>query len=266
MFYYLSKLALVVSLPSSVCVMLLALGLVLAASERRRRTARLILAAGLAGLIIFGFTPFANWLILPLEERFNRPELSRLPAQPVGIIILGGFENTWISRYRHELAVNEGAERLIEGVLLAQRLPAARVVFTGGSNDLLNRDGAAEIVADYMAAFGVDRRRIVLEGLSRTTAENASMTRDLVHPKKGETWLLVTSAHHMPRAIGAFRRAGFAVTAWPVDYRTAGAEDKWIGFPTLSEGLRRADLGVKEWLGLLGYWLGGRTSELFPAP
>ena len=68
-------------------------------------------------------------------------------------------------------------------------------------------------------------KRIELEGKSRNTAENATFSKALANPKPGERWLLVTSAHHMPRSVGCFRRAGFAVEAYPVDWRTRGAAD-----------------------------------------
>ena len=58
----------------------------------------------------------------------------------------------------------------------------------------------------------------MLEDQSRNTRENAIFTRRLVDPKPGERWLLVTSAWHMPRAIGVFRKAGFEIEAFPVDY------------------------------------------------
>jgi uncharacterized SAM-binding protein YcdF (DUF218 family) len=106
----------------------------------------------------------------------------------------------------------------------------------------------------------------MLEDQSRTTAENAAFSRRLVMPKPGERWLLVTSAYHMPRSIGAFRTAGFPVEAYPVDYRTMGPADLWIPFDSIATGLRRTDLAVHEWIGLLAYWLTGRSSELFPAP
>ena len=74
------------------------------------------------------------------------------------------------------------------------------------------------------------------------------------------------SAYHLPRAIGAFRKVGFMVEAYPVDWRTRGSEDLARVFSTLSEGLSRTDTAVHEWLGLVVYWLTGRSSELFPGP
>ena len=67
--------------------------------------------------------------------------------------------------------------------------------------------------------------RLTLEDRSRNTIENAVYSKALAQPKPGERWLLVTSALHMPRAMGAFRQAGFAVEAYPVDYQTNGWRD-----------------------------------------
>lgn len=91
-------------------------------------------------------------------------------------------------------------------------------------------------------------------------------TRDIVRPQPGQRWLLVTSAFHMPRTVGIFRAAGFDVEAYPVDFRTTGPEDAGRGFFHVSEGLRRTDVAVREWIGLLAYYVTGRSSALFPAP
>jgi uncharacterized SAM-binding protein YcdF (DUF218 family) len=69
----------------------------------------------------------------------------------------------------------------------------------------------------------------------------------------------------MPRSMGAFRQAGFDVEPWPVDYRTRGSEDFLKPFGKVSEGLRRVDTATREWVGLLAYWLTGRTNALFPS-
>jgi uncharacterized SAM-binding protein YcdF (DUF218 family) len=87
-----------------------------------------------------------------------------------------------------------------------------------------------------------------------------------VQPQPGQRWLLVTSANHMPRAMGAFRKAGFTVEPWPVDYRTADKYDRYLMFEAPSEGLRRLELAVHEWIGLIAYRLMGRSDELFPRP
>ncbi len=107
---------------------------------------------------------------------------------------------------------------------------------------------------------------MILESRSRNTIENALLTKQLVQPKPGERWLLVTSASHMPRSVGVFRRAGFPVEAHPVDWRTRGRADAFAPFGTLAAGLARTDTALHEWAGLVGYRLTGRTSELLPGP
>src|SRR5690606_34882032 len=122
-------------------------------------------------------------------------------------------------------------ERVTETVLLARKLPEAKVVFTGGAASLLlSGESAAPAVASFLEAAGIAPDRIVLERVSRNTYENAILVRELLEPRPGDTWLLVTSAWHMPRAVGAFRQAGFDVVPWPADYRTRGADDLSLPF------------------------------------
>jgi uncharacterized SAM-binding protein YcdF (DUF218 family) len=114
-------------------------------------------------------------------------------------------------------------------------------------------------------SFGISRDRVLLETRSRNTAENAIFTKALVNPKSTERWLLVTSAQHMPRAVGCFRKAGFPVEAYPVGWRTTQQFDLF-GERTLSSGLKRLDSAAYEWIGLFAYRVTGRTPALFPAP
>ena len=189
-------------------------------------------------------------------------------GEPVaGIIILGGFEDGWVSAGRPGLAVNEAAERLTEGVRLARRWPQAKLVFTGGVGGLMGHGSdAAGAVGQFLEDVGIARDRIVLEPEALNTFQNATFTRDLVKPKPGKKWLLVTSAYHMARAVGVFRSAGFDVIAAPVDYRTRDARDLVRMFASIPAGLERFDLGVREWIGLIGYRLTGRTDTLMPGP
>ena len=128
-----------------------------------------------------------------------------------------------ISADRGEITVGHTADRIIAAVELARRYPSARVVFVGKNE--------ADFVIRLLEKLGVSRDRIIVERKSRNTIENATFAKQLVMPKPGERWLLVTSAMHMPRAVGVFRNAGFDVDAYPVDYRTTGAEDLWTLLP-----------------------------------
>ncbi len=172
-----------------------------------------------------------------------------------------------VSQPRGEVALNEAAERMTVIAELARRFPNARIVFTGGSGRIIY-DGVTEasLAARLFESFGIAKERIVLEDKSRDTDENARFTKELLDPKPGERWLLVTSAHHMPRSVGVFRAAGFPVEAYPVDFRTRGAVDLLRPFSNVGDGLRRTDTAAREWVGLVAYRLTGRTDALFPAP
>lgn len=251
--------------PSHLILLVLSAGLVLLVLKRAVPTGRVLALTGFAALLVIGFSPLGHLLILPLEERFPRP--STPPQDITGVIILGGFEDGTISHARGVLTLNEAAERLTESVVLSRLLPNARIVFTGGNGEIFRRGhSGARPVGDYLAAAGVAPDRIVLESISRNTYENAVFTRDLVKPQPSERWLLVTSASHMPRAMATFRHAGFDVVAWPVDYRTRGGQELTQPFNSLGEGIRRVDTATREWLGILTYWLVGRTATMWPDP
>lgn len=267
--FLLSKVLEFLVLPSNAMVLAALAGLALMASARTARAGFAVTAAAVALLIAFGFLPFGRLLMLPLEQRFPAFDPGR--GDPDGIVVLGGVIEAEAadrpgSGSGTESGINEAAERLTVVADLARRYPGAKILFSGG--DILMRSGTNEAHAAgaLFQSFGIPANRLMLEGRSRTTAENAKFSRGMAMPAPGEHWLLVTSAWHMPRAVGAFRKAGFPVEAYPVDYRTAGAGGLFVPFGSVSIGLRRTDVAAREWLGLAGYWATGRSSALFPAP
>ena len=150
--------------------------------------------------------------------------------------------------------------------VLSRRYPKARLVFSGGSGSLLYQElKEAKAVVPLLRQLGVDEARVIFEDQSRNTAENAVYSYRMVQPKRGETWLLVTSAFHMPRTVGSFRKVGWEVTPYPVDYYTRKTQTLPVHF---NFAQRIGSLGgvVHEFLGLLFYWLDGKTDELFPGP
>jgi uncharacterized SAM-binding protein YcdF (DUF218 family) len=266
-FYALSKIAFFLIQPSTVAALLIGAGVAMQSGERRRRAGRRWALAGLALLLAGGLLPLGNLLILPLEQRFAAVRPPNASDRIAGIIILGGFEDGWVSAGRPGLAVNESAERLTEGLRLARRLTDARVVFTGGTEAIIMpRLDAAAPVGEFLVDAGIDRGRIVLEAKSRNTGENATLSAAILKPVPGERWALVTSAYHMPRAVGIFRKAGFDVLACPTDYRTRGWGDAARLFASVPDGLKRLDLATKEWIGLVVYYATGRSAELWPSP
>ena len=243
----------------------LLLGLILGFGLRAvgwRRTGGTFLALASLGLVMTSVLPTGQ-LLRPLEDRF--PIVNRPPARVDGIVVLGGSVSLDLSEKRHQVNFGYG-ERLTAFVTLARRYPDAKLVFTGGSGALTLTDfREADVAKRLFGELGMDVSHIIFERESRNTYDNAVFTKKLVNPAAGETWLLVTSAFHMPRAVGCFRRAGWTVLPYPVDYRTTGDDAFGVGFD-LAGGLSALNDAVHEYVGLAAYYLMDRTDALFPGP
>ena len=263
MFFYLSKIFWFFIQPLNLAIFLLLAGLVAALFGRRR-------LAGMGGIAAFVILALSAWtsigatMLNPLEERFPKPAL---PDRIDGIVVLGGGFEGAINLARGGYELNSGGDRMVETAILARRFPQAKIVVSGGNGSLfLDGEGDADTAPRLLEALGVAADRLTLEDKSRNTYENAVFSRDLVQPKPGETWLLVTSAFHMPRAKALFDKAGFATVPWPVDYRTSGKEG--IGFfrDNPADSLQATTMAIREWIGLFAYRLSGKIDQLFPAP
>jgi uncharacterized SAM-binding protein YcdF (DUF218 family) len=261
--FIVSKLLWLLMAPSMLLLLLGLLGLLLV-FQHRRRAGLACLSVSLGALALIAVLPIGDAMLAPLENRF--PEITVLPPDVTGIIVLGGAIETDLSAARGMPSLNEAAERMTRFVYLARHYPKARLAFTGGNGELIHAPMTEAAVArELWTELGVDQSRIVYESRSRTTYENAVLLKDVLKPQPGQVWLLVTSAWHMPRSVGLFRHAGWTVLPYPVGYKTA---------PTLMTEIRGAlpgrlatvDLAAHEWVGLVAYWLLGRTSALFPAP
>jgi uncharacterized SAM-binding protein YcdF (DUF218 family) len=269
MFFYLAKVIGFLIQPSTLIALLIGYGSILIWTGWAR-WGRRFASFGAILLLIAGLSPLGNALILPLEDRFPRADLDA-PPPLTGFVILGGAEDRLVGGAREAPALNEASERIVEAAILSRRYPEAKIAFSGGDAGILYPAGSeAEGAETLLTALGVPPDRLILEAKSRDTYENAAFLKEELTRKgelgPGKRWLLITSAYHMPRAIGAFRKAGFEVEAWPVDYRTRGRADLTRPFDKVSEGLRRVDVATREWFGLLAYWLRGRSDALFPGP
>ncbi|HET7910614.1 MAG TPA: YdcF family protein [Pseudolabrys sp.] len=263
MFFILSKTVAFFLLPSNF-LLLLALAGVLLLATRWRRVGLRVAAAGIVVLAIVGLLPVGTVLIHALESRF--PPWDRARGAPDGIVVLGGGISPQLSSAFGRPVFTGGGSRVLAMAKLARDYPNVRVVYSGGDPSLFG-SGVPEtdFVYPVLDDLGIARERVQMETRSRNTAENAAFTKMLVNPKPGERWLLVTSAVHMPRAVGCFRQAGFRVEAYPVGWETAPNLDlTWER--RVADGLERLDIASYEWIGLLAYRLTGRTAELFPSP
>jgi uncharacterized SAM-binding protein YcdF (DUF218 family) len=264
LFFLLSKTLGIMLLPTNFLIGIGLAGAILLAT-RWASLARKLLIASVVLFAICGFSPLGYLVLYPLEQRF--PPWDPAQGAPDGIIVLGGSVDGDLSAAHGEAVVSGAPDRIIASAALAHRYPNARVLFTGGSPNLLSNDvREADYAASLFESLGIARARLLMERRSRNTQENAEFSKAMAAPKDGERWLLVTSAYHMPRSVGLFRKAGFDVEAYPVDWHVGGRGDL-LKFTNVSlEGLDRVNAGIREWMGLAAYRLSGKINELLPGP
>ncbi len=250
--------------PSNLILLILLIGSVQLWTRRWRRMGARLVSIAVAFLLAVSLIPIDRLLIAPLEDRF--PQIDAVPDDAVGIISLGGAVNQLMTRARGQTALSGAAERLTTFIALGRRHPRLKLVYTGGSASLIYPEVKETLVVKrLLAELGFDPDRVIYEDQSRNTHENAVFTRELIDPKPGERWVLLTSAFHMPRSVGVFRAAGWDVIPYPVDYRIN--PDLPYGFwRSPSAGLGQLSAGMHEWIGLLVYRLLGRTEDVFPGP
>ena len=228
----------------------------------RRAFGRAALATAVILFMLFGLSPLGLWLIRPLETRFPAAILDQAPIRD--IVVLAGAEQLRISADAGRLEVSDAAERVIEGAALARQFPNAKLWIVGG----IRAPGRPNTDSAWTAAtwqrLGIDPKRIVAVEDTLNTCQNAE---GAVSQGLAGAPLLVTSAFHMPRAIGCFRHVGIEPLPYPVDYRGWCARSLADAFSSDVLGnLSRLDVALHEWVGLVWYRVSGRTAELYPAP
>ena len=264
MFFILSKTLGYLLMPTNLLIGIGVVGAILLLT-RFASLGRQLVMISVVLLVICGLSPLGSLLLYPLEQRFPAWDAAR--GAPDGIIVLGGSIEADLSTAHGTPVVRSAADRVITAAALAHRYPNARILFTGGSGNLISNDAReADFAGAIFESLGIAKSRLIMERGSRNTLENAEFSKALVAPKEGERWLLVTSAFHMPRSVGLFRKAGFAIEPYPVDWRVGGRGDLWTFNNMVVEGFGRTDTAVREWAGLLAYRVTGKMDDLLPGP
>lgn len=265
-FFILSKLFWILAMPLNLCMIFLCTGagFSLVGSRGLRRAGKFLTYAGFALLLGLGVLPIGHDALVLLETRY--PPLDTKTVEKIdGIILLGGAVETRIPTVNGLPEVNDNANRIVEFVRLARLYPRARLVFTGGSAEIVGGGPPeADLIAPLLKTLGLGGRDVTYERSSRNTYENAVFTRALVKPGAGERWILVTSAYHMPRSVAVFESAGWRVVPAPSDFRTDG---KIIVLPRrfdVSRAMEESGIAIKELIGLAAYAATGKISSLTP--
>lgn len=268
LFFFFSKVAWAFLSPSNLLIFLFILGTLLAIFSRCSAALKILIPTSILALMITVY-PVSDWLMEPLEKRFQAPEV--LPEAIDGIIILGGGEDISVAMSWNSKEVGLVGDRFISTKELANIYPQASIIFTGGVGQLaMHSHLQSKLTAQntplgsqILQSLGIESERLIVEHLSRNTFENFKNIQPLL-PNPTGRYLLVTSAFHMPRSVGIARKFGVDVIAYPVDYRSTHESLRSIDFDFYGH-LQALEPAWKEWIGLTAYYWTGKTSEWLPS-
>jgi uncharacterized SAM-binding protein YcdF (DUF218 family) len=232
-------------------LLLLGVGL-LEAGDNTLGKGFIFLAGG--GLIFFAVIPVGLWILQVLENRF--PKRDSIPPDTKGLILLGGSFDQKLTRERQDTIYNLNAGRFIQFIELVKKYPHLPCVCTGSPLE-------TKVTQKEFKALGIDCTSFLFESESQHTVDNATKTAKLINPRPDEKWVLVTSAYHMPRAVGLFRKVGFQVIPYPVGY-LAPEKFAFSLFLGLRINLEAWHLVVGEWFGLVANYVVRKSDKIFP--
>lgn len=237
--------------PVTIALLVLVAALIADHYGKRGAVRGLIVAAAFL-FVSITILPIDDFLARPLETAYARPPL---PAHVDGIVVLNGGLKLYLYEQPDIMGDNSTVLRMIAGAALAKRYPQAKFVFSGTSTGGRAREFEFDAVETFLVQIGVAPGRTIYERRSLDTYENLRFTRALMHPKPGETWVLVTSALHMPRAMAVADKMGWKMVPWPSDYKAAVHGHP---FRPLSDHWATIDYAIHEWIGLAVYRITGR--------
>lgn len=271
MFFYLSKIFWFALNPFNMFFLLLFIAFLLRKIGWKRISTVMALFASIS-IVTISIYPIGDHLLYPLESRFIKPD--SLPENVKGIIVLGGSVELSTSNYWNSCQQNGNSERTIESFVLAQKLKDIPLIFTGGNGGFTKyKKSESDFAESLYIDLGLAKERIIVERKSRNTYENALFTKELLQSnnlqanslenKVDGKWILVTSASHMPRSVATFRKVGWDVIPYPVDFKSSPPGDRHINFHT-EKNLKNLKYAIHEWIGMIAYYYSDKASEIYP--
>jgi len=216
----------------------------------RRRS---LIAAALAVLYLCSIPWTTDRLLLLVEDAQPRLSIEECTAAEA-IVVLGGLAAFFVPGVPEW---TDAVDRLEQAIALYQSGKAPRLIFAGGSfNWLEDKPAEGELMRAAALRRGIPAEAISVLASSTTTAEEAARLAELAGREPFKRIILVTSAYHLPRAAFLFRRQGFEVVPFPVDYRVVrGQPLTLLAFVPQAASLESAQIALKELCGLAWYRL-----------
>ncbi len=258
-FFILSKVLWAFIDPENIIIFSLIIAFALVIFKQHALAHKLIYSIS-AAIIIIALLPIGGWLLYPLETQFGTQP--KLPKHIDGIILLGGSFKTQNSQAWNKTQTNRYAGRIHSFITLKHQYPNAKAVFSGGKANIKGTYPAEAFYAQKLFnAMGIND--VIYESNARNTYENILYSKQIVQPKHGENWIVVTSAFHLPRTIGVFCQQKWPVIPYPADFHT-NPDTLFKPGINLNNNLNLLKDAIHEWIGLIAYYLTNKTTALLP--
>lgn len=212
MFYIFSKLLAIFSYPITWFFILLIASLIF----KNKRLKSVLIFSSFVIIYTFSNQFILNslknkWVVKPISEE-------KLEKNYDFGIVLGGFSS--LDEPTGMIDFNQSSDRLFYAVKLYQQKVINKIIITGGSAKLVNKDiKEADFVEDFLIDLNIPKDDIIIENQSRNTYENAEFTSEILGEEKDTcSFLLITSALHMKRAEKCFEKQDFNLDCYSVDY------------------------------------------------
>lgn len=263
MFFTVSKIFWLFAAPLNAIWLLVVGALVIRRWKKTWSNKILITAASL--FAIFGFLPIGYNMTVFLERQYDRPQI--MPDEVDGIIVLGGSFNSYLSEKTGYVAANSNISRIVDFMALSRKYPEAKKVFSGGSGHILQPTRKeADDAQDFLTMAGFGDADIIYERQSRNTYENALYSKELLKPKAGEKWIVITSAFHIPRTMAIFKQLDWDIIPYPSDPKT-DKQYQFIPKPFSAVGnFFLLGKSIREFIGVGVYYMTGKSALFFPYP
>jgi len=259
MSFYFSKILWLIINPFNILVFLFFLNIFFLILKKKKLSYFFLIFC-LILLVSFGVFPFGKFLIYKLEKNYHNAFV--FPDKVDGILILGGATNPFLSNEFNQIHLDGAAERLVESINLINTYKDAKIIFSGGSGYLKHQKlNHAKAAKKFFYQMGVNTDRIIFEDESRNTYENILFAKKFAKPKPNEIWIVITSAYAMNRAIFIGENFNWKLSPYAVDF----SQPKKIKFfPNLYmlNNINSMQIGSHEWIGLIAYYLMGRTNRI----
>ena len=211
--------------------------------------------------LIIAVLPTGEYMIYKLEKRFHS---DFIPLTSIdGVLILSGATEPFLTKEYNQIHLNGAIERLTESIGLIKKFPNAKIIFSGGSGSLYHQElKHADVAKKFFLQQNIKIDNIIFENKSKNTYENILFSKKIAEPKLNDNWILITSAFHMTRAINIAENLEWKVIPYPVDFNVP-KKISWKPKFNFLNNINLLQLASHEWLGLVSYYIMGRTNKIY---